>query len=94
MYDDWNMDELRIDVEYSILEESAALRAASSPNCNAVAGVRSNNRGGYLHDESSQPEDEGTAIAEYESPQFHLCRHELIDLFHVFCSKGRRVRSN
>jgi Plant transposon protein. len=92
MNDEWNMDESRIDVEYGILEESAALRAASSRNRNAVAGVRSSNCVGYLDDEGLQPEDEGVAIVEYESPQFHLCRQELIDQhYNVFCSRGRQI---
>jgi hypothetical protein len=92
MYDEWNMDESRIDVEYCILEESAALRATASRNRNEVAGVRSSNRIGYLDDEAPRPEDEGAAIAEYESPQFHLRRQELIEHFDAFCSRGRRIR--
>jgi hypothetical protein len=83
MYDDWNEDASRIDVEYGILEESAALRAASTRNGRGVAGTRSSRRELDLHDDTAeQPEDEGsTGIEEYETPQFHLCRQCLIDHF-------------
>jgi hypothetical protein len=40
LYDDWHLDESRIDVEYGVLEESAERRAASSRNGVGVAGDR------------------------------------------------------
>jgi hypothetical protein len=86
MYDDWNHDATRIDVEYGILEESAARRAAASRNGRGVAGTRSSRRDMYLRDDAPQPEDEGAAIEEYESPQFHLRRQDLIEHYHWFSS--------
>jgi hypothetical protein len=86
MYDDWNEDASQIDVEYGILEESAARRAACSRNGRGVAGTRSSNRELYLRDDAEQPEDDGIGIEEYETPQFHLRRQCLIDHDHWFSS--------
>jgi len=86
MYDDWHQDATRIDVEYGILEESAARRAAASRNGRGVAGTRSSRCDMYLRDDAPQPEDEGAVIEEYESPQFHLRRQDLIDHYHWFSS--------
>jgi hypothetical protein len=86
MYDDWNEDASRIDVEYGILEESAALRAGCSRNGRGVAGTRSSHRELYLRDDAHQPEDDGTGIEEYESPQFHHRRQCLIDHYHGWYS--------
>jgi Plant transposon protein. len=69
------------DVEYGILEELAALRAASSVNGAGVADVRSVRRQVYLHDEND-PEDVG--LVADESPLFHQRRADLID--HLYAS--------
>mmetsp|Transcript_11517 Transcript_11517/g.21528 ORF Transcript_11517/g.21528 Transcript_11517/m.21528 type:complete len:181 (+) Transcript_11517:298-840(+) len=39
MYDEWHLDESRIDLEYGILEESASIRVRSSRNRHGVAGT-------------------------------------------------------
>jgi hypothetical protein len=41
------------------------------------------------NDEAPQPEVEGVGIEEYESPQFHLRRQQLIDHYHWFSSSAR-----
>jgi hypothetical protein len=66
------------DVEYGILEESAALRAANSANGVGVADVRSVRRQVYLHDDDDEPEDVGLLVAD-ASPLFHRRREDLIE---------------
>jgi Plant transposon protein. len=65
------------DVEYGILEESAALRAANSANGVGVADVRSVRRQVYLRDDD-EPEDVGLLVAD-ASPLFHRRRDDLIE---------------
>jgi hypothetical protein len=67
------------DVEYGILEESAALRAASSANgLIGVADVRSVRRQVFLHDDDDGPPEDAGLVAD-ESPLFHQRRADLIE---------------
>ena len=80
-FDNWNWGEEDVDVEYSILEESAKMHADRKKNSRGITGTRSERHELYGIAEDDGVEDTVadavSAASPAEEQDFHSCRHHL-----------------